>query len=128
MPVRFERDDGRRRVVVAVEGALQPDEVLGILAQRRTDGTVTYGTLCDLRSMTGRPTMGDLRHVVTESAARDAGQVRRGPLAILATDPDHYIMACAYAALRQPTRTVEVFRALDEAEQWLTAKRNEERR
>jgi hypothetical protein len=122
MPVRFERDDGRRLVVVTVEGALQPDEVLATLAQRRHDGTLTYGTLCDLRRMTGRRTFRDLRQLVTEAAARDTDQSRRGPLAILVTNPDHYIMACAYAAIRQRTRTVEVFRALDEAEQWLAGK------
>jgi hypothetical protein len=45
----------------------------------------------------------------------------RGPIAILATDPLVYDLACSYAALGRSTLTIEVFRDPDEAEQWLTA-------
>jgi hypothetical protein len=44
----------------------------------------------------------------------------RGPVAIVATDSVIYDRACAYAALGRSTLTIEVFRALDEAERWLT--------
>jgi hypothetical protein len=125
MPVRFERDDGRRRVLIVVEGVLQLDEVLSVLTQRRLDGTLAYGTLCDLRSMTGRPTIRDWRDILTEAAAHDTGQVRRGPLAIIATDPAHYVAACAYAELRQRTRTTGVFRWPEEAERWLMARQRD---
>jgi hypothetical protein len=46
----------------------------------------------------------------------------RGPLAILATDAVIYGRACRYAALTRATLTVEVFRDLDKAEEWLTAR------
>ena len=45
----------------------------------------------------------------------------RGPVALLATDPVIYGRACTYAALTRSTLTVEVFRDLDKAEEWLTA-------
>jgi hypothetical protein len=44
----------------------------------------------------------------------------RGPLAIVATDPVIYGRACTYAALTHVTLTIEVFRDLDKAGEWLT--------
>jgi hypothetical protein len=58
---------------------------------------------------------------MSEVAERQRGQGPRGPVAILATDPILYGRACTYAALRRSSETIEVFRALDEAEPWLTA-------
>jgi hypothetical protein len=122
VPVRYERENDRRRVRVTVEGALQTDDALAVLARRRGDGTWTYGTLCDLRAMTDRPTVADLRQIAAEAVARESDEGARGPVAILATDGAPYIMACLYAALQRSKLTIEVFRALDEAERWLTAK------
>jgi hypothetical protein len=47
---------------------------------------------------------------------------RRGPVAILATKPILYGMACAYAATATPRGRVEVFPDREEAERWLQAK------
>jgi hypothetical protein len=126
MSIRYEREDARRCVRLTIEGAFQKGDVLTNVAQRRIDDTWTYGTLIDLRRMIGRPALADLREIATEAAAREAGEVQRGPVAILATDPTHYNLACAYAALRKST-LIEVFRALDEAKYWLTAKLDERR-
>jgi hypothetical protein len=119
MPIRAERDDARRRVLLTVEGAFQQGDVLANLAQRRTDDTWTYATLLDLRPMTERPSLADLRQISTEIATGESGAIPRGPFAILATDPAVYSLACAFAALRKSTLTIDVFRALDEAELWL---------
>ena len=119
MPIRYERDNASRRVLVTVEGGCQTDDVLAIVARRRADGTWTFGTLCDLRNMTERPTLVDLRQIASEAAARESDEGARGPVALLATEGAPYAMACMYAALQQSTLTIEVFRALDEAEHWL---------
>src|SRR5580700_3049053 len=113
MPIRYERDNARRRVRVTVEGACQADDVLAIVARRRGDGTWTYATLCDLRSMTERPTLVDLRQIAREAAARESDEGARGPVALLDTDGAPYTTACVYAALQRSKLTIEVFRALD---------------
>jgi hypothetical protein len=122
MPIRYERENDRRRVLVTVDGALQTDDALAILARRRGDGTWTYGTLCDLRAMTDRPTIADLRQIAAEAATRESDEGARGPVALLAAEGAPYTMACLYAALQRSKLTIEVFRALDAAEQWLTGK------
>jgi hypothetical protein len=121
MPVRYERDDARRRVVVTVEGEFQTSDMLTVSELQRGEDTSGYGMLFDLRRMTGHPTPGDLRKMIDETAfSRPAGQLR-GPVAIVATDPILYRVACTYAALGHAKLAIQVFRDVDEASLWLTA-------
>jgi hypothetical protein len=121
MPIRYELDDFRRRVVVSIEGAFQMDDMFAIMARQRAEHTWRYGTLYDLRGMTEEPTITDLRQIMSEAAELRRGEGSRGAVALLATDPTLYGRLCTYAALGQTTVTVGVFRELDEAWQWLTA-------
>jgi hypothetical protein len=123
MPIRYERDDARRRLVVTIDGPFALEDFLAVIERQRGDNASAYGLLYDLRGMTGAPTIAELRQAFTQSAQTHR---RRGPIAILATDPALYDRACTYVALGYSTLTVGVFRDLDEAEQWLTAQ--EERR
>ena len=68
--------------------------------------------------MTGVPTIAELGQAMSQSVQRHR---RRGPLALLATDPTLYDRVSTYAALGYSTLTVGVFRDWGEAEQWLTA-------
>src|SRR5216684_8453798 len=118
MPFRYERDDARRRVVVTVEGPFAVADFLAVMERQRGDGVWAYGMLYDLRGMTGEPAIDDLRQFMSEA---ERATQPRGPIAILAPDPVIYGRACTYAALTRATLTIEVFRDLDKAEQWLTA-------
>ena len=119
MPIRYERDDARRRVVVTMQGPFVLADFLEVIERQRRDDAWTYGILYDLRGMTGEPAIADIRQSLSQSA-----QVNRprGPVAILATDPAIYGRACTFATLGRATMTVEVFRDSIEAERWLTAK------
>jgi hypothetical protein len=44
VPVRYERDDARRRVVVTVEGAFQASDMLAVFGRQRAEDTWSYGT------------------------------------------------------------------------------------
>jgi hypothetical protein len=123
MPIRYECDDARRRVVVTVQGTIDPDDSLAIIERQRLDDTWSYGLLYDLRLMAGRLTLAELRPILGR-ASQSRSAARRGPIAILATAPLVYDVACSYAALGRSTLTIEVFRDPDEAEQWLVAKLN----
>jgi hypothetical protein len=107
MPIRYERDDARRRVVVTVQGPFSVADFLAVMERQRDEGAWTYGMLSDLRGMTGEPAIDDLRQFLSEAARATEP---RGPVALLATDPVIYRRACTYATLGSATLTVGVFR------------------
>jgi hypothetical protein len=123
MPIRYERDDTSRRVVVTMDGPFNT-AVFRAVNELHSPDTWSYGMLFDLRGMTGEPTIAELRQIMNESVARRPGTGARGPVAILAIDPALYGRMCTYAALRRATLTIEVFRYLDRAEEWLTTQLN----
>jgi hypothetical protein len=125
MPIRYERDDARRRVAITIEGPFEPVDFLAVIERWRGEDIGAYGMLYDLRGMTGEPSIADLRQFMSQAALTNRP---RGPLAIVAIDPVIYGRACTYATLGRATLTVQVFRARDEAEQWLTLAASSERR
>lgn len=118
MPVRYERDDARRRIVVTMQGPFALPDFLAVIDRQQADNAWGYGILYDLRGMTGRPVGADIRQSISQVGQADRP---RGPVALLTTDPAMYRSACAYAALGRSKMTIEVFRDLDEAETWLAA-------
>ena len=121
MPVQYERDDARRRVVITVDGPFQTSEILAVIARQHAENTWSYGMLYDLRRMTGQPTLADLLEVMDEAMSRGPAGRPRGPVALLATSPSLYEIAGKYAALGHATFMIHVFRDLDAAGQWLAA-------
>jgi hypothetical protein len=121
MPIQYERDDGRRRIVVTVFGPLQASDMLSAIERKRAEGTWAYGGLTDLRRMTGTLTLGDLRDIMNKAATDPLTEPTHGPVAILATNPDVYAVACKYAVLAGGKMRISVFRELEEAEEWLQA-------
>jgi hypothetical protein len=124
MSIHYERDDARRRVVVTIQGTVEPDDALAIIERQRVDDAWSYGLLYDLRHMTERLPLAELRQMLSRGGASRPTERPRGPIAVVATDPIVYGMACSYAALGRGTLTIEVFRDWDEAEQWLAAQSN----
>ena len=122
MPIRYELDDLKRRIMVTVVGLFRTDDILAIMARQRAEHTWTYAILYDLRGMTGEPTIAELRQLMSEAAELRQGEGPRGPVALLATDEVLYTRLCTYAALgRATTLTIDVFRDEDNADRWLTA-------
>src|SRR5271169_5635547 len=103
-----------------VQGTIEPDDALAVIERQRLDDAWSYGVLYDLRLMTGRLTLAELRPIL--GRASQSRSAARGPIAILATDPLVYDMACS---VRRP-RTVDADEGgvsrPEEAEQWLSAK------
>src|SRR3954463_16819239 len=118
MPIRYERDNERRRALIAITGAFDATELLDCLERHRAEGGWTFGILYDLRFMTEQPTIDSLRLFARTMVPRP-GEPARGPVAVLAGDSGMYARACAYAGWVQAPARVEVFRARDEAEAWL---------
>ena len=118
MPIRYERDDQRRRAVMAITGTFDPVELLRQVEEHRSGGAWTYGLIYDLRTMSGEPTTDTLREFTAEIQRRP-GEAPRGPVAIVTNNPSMYSRACTYAAMAREHATFAVFRYLNEAEIWL---------
>src|SRR3954452_11433843 len=121
MPITYERDDQRRRIIVTAAGTLTRDEMLAVVERQAREGTWGYGLLYDSRRMTNSGTAADvrvgLRHV--EALSRTHGE--RGPVAFVTTMPASYDMIRLYSTLAgQRHQPVEVFRDVGDAERWLT--------
>ncbi len=104
MPIRYERDDASRRVVITLQGPFEPADFLAVIERWRSEDVGAYGMLYDLRGLTGEPSIADLRQFMSEAAQTTRP---RGPLAIVASDPIIYMRACTYATLGRATLTVE---------------------
>ncbi len=117
MPWTLARDETAKRIVAIGEGEFRAGEVIQVLAELRDAGAWTYGMLFDCRRMSGATTVADVKPINEVTASLDEP---RGPIAIIATDPHLYSMACAYAALPN-SGTVAVFRSPTEADQWLAS-------
>ena len=118
MPVSYERDDARRRVLVTVQGSFAPADFLAIMARRLAEGIGGYGILYDLRRAAGEATIDDVRQFL--SATAPTPRPKWGPIALVATHPVLYARACTYAQIGRAARlTIGVFREMDEADLWL---------
>ena len=124
MPIRYERDDARRRVVITFPPTYQAADAVAAIERHHAEGVWSYGVLYDLRVLRGHPALADLKaHMKRDAQPPPGSESRpRGPVAIVAADPIVYASACSYAALGRSTRiTIEVFREWTEAEGWLAA-------
>ena len=121
MPIDYERDDVKRRVLITFQGEFQAPDVFAVIARYHAEDTWSYGLIWDTRRLTGTPTLADLRQFMRQDAQDHPGAGRRGPIAILATNPLVYGLACSYAALGRSKMTIRVFRDVEEADTWLTA-------
>jgi hypothetical protein len=120
MPLAYERDDVKRRVVATYRGPFQVADTIALFERQLKDGTWTYGLLVDTRAMTGRPTAADLREFMKMESGTDSEKRPRGPLAIVATDATIYSAACVYALMGRSKRKIEAFRDRNDADRWLS--------
>jgi hypothetical protein len=123
VPIQYQRDDVRRRIVISFPGTFEPSDALAAIEQHHAEGVWTYGVLYDLRLLNGSlPNVAHLRTHMEMDVQRPGGESRpRGPVAILTADPTVYSLACTYAALGRSTMAIEVFRDWAEADAWLIA-------
>jgi hypothetical protein len=120
MPISYERDDGRRRIIVTTVGEVTVDEMLAVVDRQAREGTWRYGMLYDSRRLSTIASPTDvrvgLRHV--EKLSTEHGP--RGPVAFVTTVPAAYGMVRMYSTLGgQQQLTVEAFRDIGDAERWL---------
>lgn len=123
MSISYDRRDQPSMVLLTVDGPFEADEIAGMLNRLDDEGVLSHGVLWDLRRMTGHPTTDDLWSFSRAYAHhRPKSAQPRGPIAVVTDDEDMYQRACLYVVMAKPRLEIDVFRSIDEAEQWLTDK------
>ena len=120
MPITYERDDGRRRIVVTTIGIVGIDDLLAVIDRQGREGTWQYGILYDSRRVASVASQTDVRAGLKHVEALSRTHGRRGPVAFVTTMPAAFGMVRMYSTLAgQLHQAVEVFRDIDDAERWL---------
>ena len=64
MPIHYERDDKKRRILTISEGEVTLDDTLAVIDRQVADGAWTYRMLFDTRASPSLPTLDELHQVV----------------------------------------------------------------
>jgi hypothetical protein len=120
VPLHYERDDERQRILIMTTGHVATEDVLGAVDRQADEGTWSYSVLYDARAGKNTPTPEDLRRVVIRVGVLTARHGPRGPVALVTKSHQMSRMARAYSNLGQLTALdVEVFAHIEDAERWL---------
>lgn len=120
MPIHYERDDARRRIIIMTTGHVTPEDVRGALERQSNEGAWSYAVLYDARAGTNVPTAKDVRHLVLHVGTLTARHGPRGPVALISSNTQLSRMGRAYSSLGELTAlNVQVFTDVDDAERWL---------
>jgi hypothetical protein len=120
MLIEYVLDHARQRLSIIARDPAGVAEVLDWLARQAADGAWAYASLDDLRPITLNPTTADVQRILDQVTTLSATHGRRGPVAVVATDPALFGMARVYAALSDMAAgEIGVFYEIARAEQWL---------
>lgn len=123
MPIYYERDASRRRVVATSVGAVTLSDALAII-DREAENAWSWGVLYDARASDDVPTSADVLSIVKHVGMLTTKHGPRGPVALVVGDSALHKMGRRYASLGELTALdVRVFTTLDEAENWLDLSR-----
>jgi hypothetical protein len=120
MPIHYERDDDRHRIVAVSIGTVTLDEALAVIDRQAAEGAWSYGVLYDARAGDASPSTEDLHQLVRHVGRLTTEHGPRGRVALVVLDPALSKMARRYASLGELTALdARVFTTIREAERWL---------
>jgi hypothetical protein len=122
LPITYERDDERRRIVVTTIGDVSLDDLMAVVERQASEGTWHYGVLYDSRLVSSVATQAEVRAGLKRVHTLSRTHGRRGPVAFVTAMPAAFGMVRMYSTLAgQLEQMVEVFRDIGDAERWLGA-------
>jgi hypothetical protein len=123
MPMRFERDDARRRIVVTAAGEFTFDAWRETVDRQVAEGVWDYPVLQDARELTEPgPRTSVIQRMADYVRELTQRHGRRGPVAILVARSDvMFGNGRMYSQLTESAIDVEVFDDYDAADLWLDA-------
>jgi hypothetical protein len=117
MPIEYVLDRARQRLTIAGRDPIGEADVVEWLERQAVDGAWKCSTLVDLRLVAWSPTSEEIRRILRWIVTLSGTHGRRGPVAVVATQPALFGMAHMYSALSD--QPVEAFYEFAEAERWL---------
>ena len=120
MPLTYERDDRRRRVMLTAVGTVTLDESMTILERKAQDDAWAYATVFDGRDRDGSFDSTEIVHLVSRIAVLSKQYGPAGPLAIVRVEEAGLGTGRMFEIFSHESgRLVGVFRTMPEAERWL---------
>jgi hypothetical protein len=120
MPIHYERDDRKRRIVITSAGPVTAADALAIIDRQAAEGAWTYSVLYDTRAGLDLPTPADLHQLLLRVGVLTTKHGPRGPVAFVVHDPALATIASRYARMGDLTALdVRLFTTVSDAEQWL---------
>ena len=122
MPLHYERDDERQRLMVTSVGDVTIEETLAVMDRQAREGTWSYAVLYDARASERIPTAADLQRLVLHVGSLTMKYGPRGRVAFVVVHRSHRKMAHHYERMAALTAAdVRVFATIEEAQSWLDA-------
>jgi hypothetical protein len=122
MPLHYQRDDTRHRIVVTTIGHVSLEETLALMDRQANEGVWSYSILYDARASERVPTAADLQRLVLHVGKLTMSYGPRGRVAFVVLERSHTKMAHHYERMAVLTAAdVGVFATIEEAETWLDA-------
>src|SRR5262245_18323858 len=116
----YVRDDRRRCIRVTVRAKMTRRDWLAIIDRQASEGTWSYGLLYDFRQMMEPVSREDTEAAALRVRQHALGKGPRGPLAVVAEQPDVLSRSEGYGFLHKRSGIrLEVFWDVEEAERWL---------
>jgi hypothetical protein len=120
MPIHYERDDLRRRILTVSRGQVTYRETAAVIDRQAAEGAWSYSMLYDTRAAAAVPTSEEVNRLVQHVGALTTKYGPRGPVALVVADPDLLDMGQRYARLGHLTSmAVGLFLTIEDAERWL---------
>jgi hypothetical protein len=120
MPIHYERDDRRRRILALSIGQVTFEESIAVIDRQAAEGAWSYEVLYDTRGSTAVPTAEEIHRVVQHVGSLTTKCGPRGPVAMVMRNPDLLEMGRRYARLADLTSlVVGLFLTIEDAERWL---------
>jgi hypothetical protein len=120
MPIHYERDDERHRIVAVSIGTVTLEEALAVIDRQLAEDAWSYGVLYDVRAGHASPSAADVHELLKHVGRLTTQHGPRGRVALVVLDPALSKMARRYASLGELTALdVRVFTSIRQAERWL---------
>jgi hypothetical protein len=126
MPIKYERDDERRLLTVAINDPFSVEDILSAIERQMAEDTWEYAMLYDMRATAHLSTVIQARRITARVQALSGGRAR-GPVGLMISPrPEQVLEGVEFVRLTAGIVTLELLLTAMQVDNWLA--RNAPRR